>query len=146
MSNVLLNRLSYIKNYRSWRQIANQTGIPYRRLLRIRNAAPLFKGDEKRLIRNLYQRTTYGQLRLAGYSPRESTRWSWQNPFTVKKNISALEDKIAKLAYGKTYEQFTFEERTIGSKEFKDRLAVVYEAIREGIRKSPEKTEIWFEY
>jgi len=142
----ILNKLSYLKNKSSWRHISTQTGIPYRRLLRLKDIGTGFKADETKQIRNLYQRTTYKDLRNIGFSPKESARWSWQTPVTVTKQITLLQDKISQLAYGKTYDEFTEFEQEIGSKAFEQRYKEIYDAIQEGIKKSPESAEVIYDY
>jgi hypothetical protein len=142
----LINKLTFIKNTTTWAEMSRQSGIPYRKLLALKNQTIAANDFEKRVIRNYYQRTGYKILRESGYSAIEATRWSWNTPSKVNAMSKQIEAKIQELTYGKVRERFEFWEEDLKGSKFKEEFNKVYEAIKEGMRKSFEPTERILDY
>ncbi len=146
MMPLFVRQLSYIAKEQSYAAIALGTGIPYRTVLAMRTSKIAITSDFKRSLRNMYQRESYGRLRDTGYSPSEARRWSWYRPEETVIKAQSLKYKIGELATGALAAKLRKEgiPTSIGATE--DLFDEMYQKIKEGIQRSIEPTEIWFDY
>ncbi len=146
MMPLFVRQLSYIAKEQSYAAIARGAGIPYRTVLAMRTGKIAIRSDFKRSLRNMYQRESYSRLTETGYSPSEARRWSWYRPEETVIKAQSLKYKIGELATGALAAKLRKEgiPTSIGATE--DLFDEMYQKIKEGIQRSIEPTEIWFDY
>ena len=143
---VFLKQLAYTAKTNSFAAIARATGIPYRTVLRLKNGLGTVIPEYKRVIRNMYQRTAYANLKRAGLSANQANRFSWYRPEVVKVNAHLVEFKVGELATGKVAAKLRKLNLSTTQENVDKYYDDVFEAIKEGMRKSPLQLEDILDY
>lgn len=141
-------RLTAVKETLSQAEISRQTGIPQSTLSYVLSGERELPDKYKKATRNIYQRTTYRQLRDTGLSATQARRWSWYSPPTVTKVWSEVGDVVDKLVNYRFEAYNDYLKRTgkwISDANTRERLRG---AMEEALRKSdlPEERLAVMEY
>lgn len=88
--NISTRRLSYVLKSKTQTLVSKLTGIPQSTISRVYNQQIKLPSKYTSTLRNYYQKTTYGDLRLSGASSTQARRFSWYIPETVSDVVSTL--------------------------------------------------------
>lgn len=144
--NVTQSKLSYIANYRSGLEIELQTGVSMFNQNAILSGGIKPTSEEQQMIRNMYQRTAYANLREAGMPYHQARRYSWQMPKPVEKLVAHTTSVIEQLAQYATAERVAILDTQGISYDIMDIYSDMYESVYHGIQTSHESAEAWDEY
>ena len=139
-------QLAYVAEQRSYAYVARATGIPYRTVLAMRAGTMKISSEFTRSMRNMFQREAYRRLKEVGFSVSESRRWSWYNPEQVVIKSMSLIAKIGELATGAVAAKLHSLGLPTTPGTIDDLFDDMYRAVKEGIQRSVEPTEIWMDY
>lgn len=139
-------QLSYIAQKQSYAAIARSTGIPYRTVLAMRDGKIKIDSEFKKSMRNMYQRESYRRLKDTGFSSSQAKRWSWYKPERVVVQTHSLRYKIGELATGALAAKLKKKGLDVTKVNVDDLFDDMYERVKQGIQRSIEPTEIWFDY
>lgn len=163
-----MRQLSYLTLHYSQRQISAITGIPRITLQRAawgeRSLPQMYRSE----LRNMFQRSSYQELRNFGMNTDQARRFQWRSPETVmtyEGRMIQLTDQLAagamrsrltgvlrKLGYDATaLKSWKLEEMRIVAQEEAgiddlDLWEQSKEAVKEGLRHSSKQFEDWESY
>lgn len=136
MSNQAQRRLGYLLKSYEFSQISAFSGIPSATLSAVYEGEYRLPMEYNKPLRNLYQRTTYANLRKSGYSPTQARRYQWYGVSGVETAVESAGDIISK------YTNAVIDKRIEGMKRngsyttYQEAYQRVYEGIRDKISRS----------
>jgi len=102
LKNISSRRLTYVQARRTDKWISDQTGIPRSTIGFIRRGDRKASTDNIKLIRNLFQRESYKNMRYEGMTVKAATRFKWYAPESVQLKESIIKMTVNKLTTGIT--------------------------------------------
>ena len=140
------SELNWLRKNLDIKTLQRETGLSVSRIDDIIEKNVISSPLEKTTVRRLYRRTTYANLRDAGFSVREANKHKAYGPYTVDRKLDQFESAVAKLASywlgnEQKYSSFIF---TPNYRQTRYRELVT--DVREAIRRSRKSFEDWINY
>lgn len=98
---VSTNRLMYVSEMRTDAWISQASGIPVSTIGYVRRGERELPSQYYSVMRNLYQRESYANLREQGFSYHQARRYSSYAPAAVTENVTKMDSVIRTLAEGR---------------------------------------------
>lgn len=146
MTSITQRRMSFIYGDKTTKWLRDETGISQRRLNRIAEGLRLPTANQRRLIRNTYQREARSVLKGAGFSAKQGDRFASYKPESVTQVRKDLTNKIDWLTEGLASQRRAALDKA-GTPY--DELDVFYQAredIQQGVARSRKSYEHWQDY
>lgn len=125
-------------------QISALTNIPTAALESAYAGETRLTGEYARGLRNLYQRTTYADLRAAGYSATQARRYQWYGAPAVVSEIEHARDIVTRYADARLANYIDYQRRNGTYVSDQQAYQQLVDSIRASIQKStlpPERLD-----
>ena len=143
---LLGDRLSYILDYLTPRQVLNETGFNVQDQREILAGTYDPTGYSRTFINRLYQRTTYAVMRNTGFSASQALRFTNQTPDNIRDKTLMVSDLVSNLAVGALQNKLTKQGLSYDVYSHRDLLSDMEDRIAAGLQRSRKTYEQWFDY
>jgi hypothetical protein len=134
-------RLSYVLQSKTQIEVSKLTGIPQSTISRVQNNQIEMPLKYNTTLRNYYQKTAYGDLRLSGAPANQARRFSWYIPETVMDVVSTLNDTKEMLTTAWVARQRMNSELEWDADEYESARLEAEKTILENMQKSKKTIE-----
>jgi hypothetical protein len=139
-------RLEFLRGFMSRAAIRAETGLTTAMQEEILTEKYIPIGETRNFIRNLYQRTAYDQLKDAGFSASQASRFRGYAPVTVLDRMETLTGMISDLAKGALDQKLARTGIELGAGAYDEALTDYMDTVREGFSHSSKTYEEWMDY
>ena len=128
--------VNFVGNRMSDTEMSRLTGIPRSTIGFVHRGERDLPSEYNSVMRNLYQRTAYAEMRDSGASAEIAKKFSWYSPGRVEQVDELYEELTSKKAFGVTLREQIEAEDEGSPFNFTDRYTEVLEQIKANYRKS----------
>lgn len=104
-------RLSFMKQYMTYTEMSELTGIPRSTLNYVVRGVRSLSEQYRPLVEPNYRKTAYRALRDAGFTSYQANRWKWYSPSRVMSVMQDVSTHTAFLARGTALKQWAHYQR-----------------------------------
>ena len=143
---IIAERLEYILQSVSNRQVLNETGIDARSQREILTGEYEPTGLTRSYVNRLYQQTSYSNMRDTGFSHSQALRFSNQMPDSIIEKTNNVSELISRLAGGAAKNKLEKQGIQFDVYTHRALLEEMEDAIKQGLEHSRETYETWIDY
>ncbi len=138
--------LQYINQTRSQTWIANQTGIPRSTVGFVLRGERTLPSKYSLNARRIYQTEVYRNLKSAGMSANQATRFKWYAPEAVGLKTSIMKEIVKESTLLRIGQKITADKKKGIISTIEDYWKDTTEEVKDAYRKSDSTYDDWIEY
>ncbi|MGD9163013.1 MAG: hypothetical protein PVG39_31700 [Desulfobacteraceae bacterium] len=146
MASTLSQKLSYLRTRLTARAILDETGLTAALQREVINEEWIPSGTVRRWVNNLYQSTTYQELRNTGFSHSQAFRFNTNLPDSITEKRNIVSGLISELAGGALKTSLAKQGIAFDVWEHRGLFAEMEEKVKEGFENSRKTYEQWQDY